>query len=180
MVEHRQSPLELRMDDRLAPLRQEIDKIMAIGPIGRWTNPPTTLPMMAETVLFNADGTGLITSRSGMMGTTMQAFAWSMECLGRLVMRYGRRDDDGASGEAEKPADGGETFSETFDIEIKIQETEFAPWPVMTNRSGDAFGSLWCALSRDDPPLILPERLLMVQPRRTLLSRIRDVVSRHL
>jgi hypothetical protein len=35
------------MDDRIVALRQEIKQILSTGPIGRWTNPPTTLPMMA-------------------------------------------------------------------------------------------------------------------------------------
>ena len=65
-------------------------------------------------------------------------------------------------------------------IEIKIQETEFAPWPVMTNRSSDVFGCLWCALARDDPPLVLPPGPPVVRPKPTLLSRIRDVVARYL
>jgi hypothetical protein len=132
--------------------------------------------MMSETVLFNADGSGLVTSR-GMMGTSRQTFEWSMERPGRLVMRYLRYEDDGAS---QEPPDQDEATPVAFDIEIKIQETEFAPWPVMTNRSGDVFGILWCALARHDPPLVLPVRPAVVQPKRTLLSRIRDVVARHL
>jgi hypothetical protein len=152
------------MDDRLAALRQEIDKIMSTGPVGHWTNPPATFPMMSETVVFNADGSGLITSRSGMMGTSRQAFEWHMESPGRLVMRYGRyeEDGDGAYRDPEEPADedddddDDEPLTATFDIEIQIQGTEFAPWPVMTNRSSDVFGLLWCALARDDPPLVLP------------------------
>jgi hypothetical protein len=166
------------MENRIAPLRHEIDKIMSGGPIGCWSNPPTTFPMMEESVLFNADGSGLATSWSGMMGTSTQAFEWSMQSPGRLVMRYGdRKHDDSASGTAEED-DRDETTPVIFDIEIKIQETEFAPWPVMTNRSSDVFGFLWCALARDDPPLVLP-RPPVAQTRRTLRSRMQDLVARY-
>lgn len=108
-----------------------------------------------------------------------------MECPGRLVIRCGRWEQDLPSDGAEEPADEDEdTFdifdaSGTFDIEIKIQETEFGQCPVMTNRSGDVFGTLYCALARADPPLVLPFRLPVVRPKRTLLSRIRDVVARY-
>ena len=74
------------MDDRLAELVHEIDKIMSTGPIGRWTNPPTTFPMISQTVVFNADGSGLMTYCSGMTGTTRQKFEWNMEDPGRLVI----------------------------------------------------------------------------------------------
>jgi hypothetical protein len=143
------------MDKRLAPLRDEIDRIVSSGPIGCWSNPPATFPMMSETVVFKADGSGLMTSRSGMTGTNTRAFEWRMQSPGRLIMRFGNggRDDDG-SGATAKAFDQAETM--TFDIEFKIQETEFGPWPVMTNRSSDAFGGLWCALARNDPPLVMP------------------------
>lgn len=157
----------LCMDDRLAALKQEIDKILSIGPIGRWTNPPTTFPMMWETVRFDVDGSGLATSFCSTMGTRRQAFEWSMEFPGRLVMRYGRCEYDGEDGGveeatddgAEEPADEDESIVCAIDLEIKIEETEFAPWPVMTSRSSDVFGHLWCALARVDPPLVLPRRL---------------------
>jgi hypothetical protein len=162
------------MDDRLAGLRQEVDKIISAGPIGCWRNSPTTFPMMSETVLFNADGSGLITSSSGMKGTSTRPFQWSMQSPGRLVLRYcSSENGDNGADEAAEAVD-------QFDIEIKIQETEFAPWPVMTTRSSNVFGSLWCALARDDPPLVLPERPPLVQTKRKLLSRVRQFVARHL
>jgi hypothetical protein len=106
-----------------------------------------------------------------MMGEMRHPFSWSMEGPGRLVVRYRKLTDEGAS--------GGAVYG-IFDIEIKIQETEFAPWPVITNRSSDVFGNLWCALARVDPPLVLPVRLPAARPKRTLLSRMRDVFARHL
>jgi hypothetical protein len=154
------------MDDRLAGLRQEIGNIISAGPIGCWKNPPTTFPMMSETVVFNADGSGVITSRSGMKETSTRAFEWSMQSPGRLVMRYCRSEN------VDKASDETAEAVAQFDIEIKIQETEFAPWPVMTTRSSDVFGSLWCALARDDPPLVL-KRLPLVQTKRKLLFRVR-------
>ena len=162
------------MDDRLAGLRQEVDKIISVGPIGCWRNPPTTFPMMSETVLFNADGSGLITSSSGMKETSTRRFEWSMQSPGRLVMRYCRSDnDDNASDEVAEAVD-------QLDIEIKIQETEFAPWPVMTTQSSDVFGPLWCALARVDPPLVLRKRPPLVQAKQKLLSRVRKFIARHL
>jgi len=164
------------MDDRLAALTHEVDKIMSIGPIGRWTNPPTTFPMMSETVVFNPDGSGLITSESGMAGRSKQTFEWSMRPPGRLVMRYhGRETWDGAPEAVEEPTD---EDAAVYDIEIKIQGTEFASWPVMTNRNGDVFGDLWCALAREHPPLALPQQPPVIQPERNLLSRLRDVLAR--
>jgi hypothetical protein len=147
------------MDDRLAALNHEIDEIMSTGPIGCWINSPTTFPLMSAMVVFNADGSGLMTSSTGMTGTTKQAFEWRMECPGRLVLRYGKWENDLAPDEDEEPDDDDEDTSEisvTMDIEIKIKETEFASWPVMTTRSSDEFGTLLCALVRDDPPLKLP------------------------
>ena len=168
------------MDDRPAVPRDEVDKIMSTGPIGRWTNPPTTFPMLSETVVFNADGSGLMTSQSGMTGTTRQRFEWSMQANGRLGMRYrGREYCPGSCETAEEPADRDETTTVVYEIEIKVQVTEFASWPVMTNRYGDVFGCLWCALARDNPPLVLPQQPV-VPPQRALLSRLRDVVARYL
>jgi hypothetical protein len=178
------------MDDRLTGLRREIDEIMSTGPIGRWTHPPTTFPMISQTVLFNADGSGLMTYCSGMTGTTRHEFEWSMECPGRLVMRYGRWEQDVPSDGVGEPADEDEDISAdqekdifdasaTFDIEIKIKETEFGQCPVMTNRSGDVFSNLYCALARVDPPLLLPSRPPVMRPKPTLLSRIRGVVARY-
>jgi hypothetical protein len=169
------------MEDRLAELRYEIDEIMSTGPIGRWTHPPTTFPMISQTVLFNADGGGLMTYCSGMTGTTTQEFEWGMARPGRLVMRCRRWEQDLPSDGAGHPADQDEDIfdaSGTFDVEIKIKETEFGQCLVMTNRSSDVFGTLYCALARADPPLVLPLRLPVVRPKRTLLSRMRDVVAR--
>jgi hypothetical protein len=179
------------MDDCLAELKHEIDKIMSTGPIGRWTNPPTTFPMISQTVVFHADGSGLMTYCSGMTGTTRQEFEWNMECPGRLVIRYGKwKQEIPFNGIEEEPVDEDEHIpndqgedilntSDIFDIEIKIKETEFGRSPVMTNRHSDVFGSLYCALARADPPLELPLRLPVARPKRTLLSRIRDAVARY-
>ena len=155
----------------LGGVRQEVDKIISAGPIGRWKNPPTTFPMMSETVVFNADGSGLITSRSGMRETSTRAFEWYMQSPGRLVMRYckGENDDNGSEETAEAV--------DQFENRQYDQETEFAPWPVMTTRSSDVFGCLWCALARDDPPLALPERPPLVRTERKLLSRVRAFCS---
>jgi hypothetical protein len=177
------------MDDALAELEHEIDMIMSTGPIGRWTNPPTTFPMISQTVVFNADGSGLMTYCSGMTGTTRHEFEWNMECPGRLVMQYGKWEPETPFDGAEEPADEDENgpddqdedildTSDTFDIEIKIKETEFGRSPVMTSRGSDVFGTLYCALARADPPFELPLRLPVARPKRPLLSRIRDAVVR--
>jgi hypothetical protein len=167
------------MDTRLAPLRDEIDKIMSSGPVGSWTNPPTTFAMISESVVFNAGGWGLIVSRSGMLGESRQQFVWSMHSRGRLAMRFRSSDhDERPFGPAEEPDDRDRAMPVFFDIEIKILETEFGPWPVMTTRSSDTFGCLWCALVRDDPPLVLPQRPRAVRLKQTLLSRIRDLARR--
>ena len=113
-----------------------------------------------------------------------------MECPGRLVMRCGRWEQDlpsdgvgGHAAEAEDISDDQEEdifdASATFDIKIKIKETEFGQCPVMTNRLGDVFGNLYCALARVDPPLLLPSRPFVMRPKPTLLSRIRGVVARY-
>ena len=69
--------------------------------------------MMSETVVFNADGSGLITSRSGMRETSTRAFEWYMQSPGRLVMRYckGENDDNGSEETAEAV--------DQFEIEIR-------------------------------------------------------------
>jgi hypothetical protein len=74
------------MDDRLAGLRHEIDRIMSAGPIGRWSNPPTTFAMMSETAVFNADGSGVMTSRSGMMGTSTTILSSRMASHLRIAL----------------------------------------------------------------------------------------------
>ena len=77
------------MDDRLAEMKDEIDRILSRGPVGRWSNPPPAFPFLSEIVVFNADGSGEMTSWSAMSGKTVQAFTWNMEGRARLVMRYG-------------------------------------------------------------------------------------------
>jgi hypothetical protein len=77
---------DIHMDDRLAGLRHEIDRIMSAGPIGRWSNPPTTFAMMSETAVFNADGSGVMTSRSGMMGTSTTILSSRMASHLRIAL----------------------------------------------------------------------------------------------
>ncbi len=161
------------MDDRLAPLKDEIDKILAKGPIGQWSNPPPDFPFLSETVVFNADGTGMMTSWSAMSGKTVQAFNWHMEGTGRLVVRYGlTRYAAHLDEEPKEEEDTVELSPITHDIEIKVQETHLGPWPVLTSEGRDTFDYLWTALARSDPPLVLGEAMPMAPIRRSMLSRM--------
>jgi hypothetical protein len=166
------------VDDRLAPLKNEIDAILSRGPIGRWSNPPPAFPFLSETVVFNADGSGVMTSWSAMSGKTVQAFTWSMGARGRLVVRYGLARYAAHLDEEPKEDENAVELSPiTHDIEIKVQETYLGPWPVMTSEGRDTFDILWTALARDDPPLRL-EAAEPVAPPRSLLARMFGLGSR--
>ena len=54
------------MDRRLAALKDEIEQIRSTGPIGHWSNVPATFPFNTETVVFNTDGSGHITTWSAL------------------------------------------------------------------------------------------------------------------
>jgi hypothetical protein len=162
------------VDDRLAPLKDEIEKILSKGPIGQWSNPPPAFPFLSETVVFNADGTGVMTSWSAMSGKTVQAFTWRMEAPGRMVVRYGlTRYAAHLDEEPKAEEDAVELSPIAHDIEIKVQETHLGPWPVMTSEGRDTFDYLWTALARSEPPLVLGEAVLPIAvPRRSMFSRM--------
>jgi hypothetical protein len=172
------------VDDRLAELKDEVDRILSRGPIGRWSNPPPAFPFLSETVVFRADGGGEMTSWSAMSGKTVQAFTWSMEARGRLIMRYGlTRYAAHLDEEPKEEEDGVELSPIIHEIEIRVQETHLGPWPVMITDGRDTFDWLWTALSREEPPLRLQPAQPVVAPR-SLLSRMRSLVpwnrsSRH-
>lgn len=164
------------MDHRLAAIKDEIDKIMSAGPVGRWSSPPPAFPFMNETVIFNADGSGLISSWSALAGKSLQVFGWSMEARGRLVMRYGLPQFAGYRADPpEEPESPTELSPVTLSIEIEVQETELGPWPVMTSEGRDTFDCLQTALAREEPPLTLQRPSAGM---RALLSRARDLVWR--
>jgi hypothetical protein len=161
------------VDDRLAPLKDEIDSILSKGPIGQWSNPPPAFPFLSETVVFNADGTGVMTSWSAMSGKTVQAFTWRMEAPGRLMVRYGlTRYAAHVDEEPKADEDAVELSPITHDIEIKVQETHLGPWPVMTSEGRDTFDYLWTALARNEPPLVLGEAAPIQEERRSMFSRM--------
>jgi hypothetical protein len=161
------------VDDRLAPLKDEIDRILSKGPVGQWSNPPPAFPFLSETVVFNADGSGVMTSWSAMSGKTVQAFTWRMDAPGRMVVRYGlTRYAAHLDEEPKEEEDAVELSPITHDIEIKVQETHLGPWPVMTSEGRDTFDYLWTALARSDPPLVLGDADPISVPRRSMLSRM--------
>src|SRR5262249_55297632 len=124
----------MHVDYRLAALKGEIDQIMSTGPIGRWSNVPATFPFNTETVVFNADGSGVITPWSALSGKSVQNFAWSMESPGRIVMRYRlTRYGDQVEGEPKEPDDSPELAPVVFGIEVVMQETEFGAWPTLVS-----------------------------------------------
>jgi hypothetical protein len=169
-----------QVDDRLDPLQDEIDRILSQGPVGLWSNPPPDFPFLSETVVFNVDGSGTMTSWSAMSGKTVQAFTWSMGAPGRLVIRYGLTRYAAHLDEEPKAEEGAVELSPiTHDIEIKVQETHLGPWPVMTSEGRDTFDYLWTALARNDPPLVLQQiardlpadlPAAHLPPRRSILS----------
>lgn len=166
------------MDDRLDALKEEIDRILSRGPIGRWSNPPPAFPFLSETVVFNPDGSGEMTSWSAMSGKTVQGFSWNMEGRGRLVVRYGlTRYAAHLDEEPKEEEDPVELSPITHEIEIRVQETHLGPWPVMITDGRDTFDWLWTALSRDEPPLRLElAEPALAPPPRSLLSRMRNLV----
>jgi hypothetical protein len=161
------------VDFRLAALKGEIDQIMSAGPIGLWSNVPATFPFNTETVVFNADGSGLITSWSALSGKSLQAFAWSMEAPGRIMMRY-RLTRYGAQVEEDwkEPDDSPELAPITFGIEVVVQETEIGAWPALVSEGSDCFDCMRSGLARTEPPLRLTVAEPAVQPGRSLLSRM--------
>jgi hypothetical protein len=161
------------VDFRLAALKGEIDQIMSAGPIGLWSNVPATFPFNTETVVFNADGSGLITSWSALSGKSLQTFAWSMEAPGRIIMRYRlTRYGDQVEEGFKEPDDSPELAPVTFGIEIVVQETEIGAWPALVSEGSDCFDCMRSGLARTEPPLRLVETTAAVTPSRSLLSRM--------
>jgi hypothetical protein len=162
----------MHVDYRLAALKGEIDKIMSAGPIGRWSNVPATFPFNTETVVFNADGTGLITSWSALSGKSLQTFGWSMEAPGRIVMRY-RLTRYGDQAEDVKVADDTpELAPVAFGIEVVVHDTEIGAWPALVSEGSDTFDCMRSGLARTEPPLLLAEAAPSEAPGRSLLSRM--------
>ena len=161
------------MDYRLAALRDEIDQIMSAGPVGRWSNLPATFPFNSETVDFNADGSGTITTWSHLSGKTVQSFAWSMEAPGRMVMRYRLTrivDQTETLVEAEESP---ELAPVTIGFEIVVQETGIGAWPALVTEGSDAFDCMRSGLARLEPPLKLTEVAAdEVAQSRSLFSRM--------
>lgn len=162
------------MDERLGQLKDEVDRILSGGPVGRWSNPPPAFPFLSETVVFNADGSGEMTSWSAMSGKTVQSFSWNMEARGRLTMRYGlTRYAAHLDEEPKADPDAVELSPITHAIEIKVQETYQGPWPVLTTEGSDTFDVLWTALARAEPPLLLQQAPPAPEmPSRSLLARM--------
>ena len=165
------------MDDRLAALSDEIDKVLSDGPVGRWTNIPAVFPFNTDTVVFSSDGSGRITSWSTLSGSSVQTFAWSMEARGRLVMRYRLTQyTKHPNDDIDEPGDSTELSPVTLGIEIVVQDTDLGSWPVMVSEGSDAFDCLRTALARTDPPLSLAETLPALPASRSFLSRVRNLV----
>ena len=165
------------MDDRLAALRDEIDKILSDGPVGRWTYIPAVFLFNSDTVVFNPDGSGCITSWSTLSGTSVQTFAWRMEARGRIMMRYRLTQFTKHPGDdIAEPGDAPELSPVAFGIEIVVQDTDLGSWPVMVSDGSDAFDCLPTALARADPPLRLAETAPALPAPRSFLSRVRRLV----
>jgi hypothetical protein len=165
------------VDDRLAALRDEVDKILSHGPVGRWTNIPAVFPFNTDTVVFNSDGGGRITSWSTLSGSSVQTFTWSMETRGRIMMRYRltqftKHPDDDIAALGDAP----ELSPVTFGIEMVVQDTDVGSWPVLVSEGSDAFDCLRTALARIDPPLRLVEAAPALPASRSFLSRMRSLV----
>jgi hypothetical protein len=163
----------MHVDYRLAALKGEIDKIMSAGPIGRWSNVPASFPFNTETVVFNADGSGLIATWSALSGKSVQTFAWSMEAPGRLVMRYRlTRYGDQLDEDLKEPDDSPELAPVAFGIEVVVQETEVGAWPTLVSEGSDTFDCMRTGLARTEPPLRLAETAEAVRSNRSFLSRM--------
>jgi len=159
------------VDYRLAALKGEIDQIMSLGPIGRWSNVPASFPFNTETVVFNADGSGLIASWSALSGKSVQTFAWSMESRGRIVMRYRLTLHGEQAENVPDPDDSPELAPVAFGIEVVVQETEVGAWPALVTEGSDVFDCMRSGLARLDPPLRLAEGT-PVDSGRSFFSRI--------
>src|SRR5262245_2377444 len=157
----------MHVDYRLAALKGEIDKIMSAGPVGQWSNVPATFPFNNETVVFNADGSGQISSYSALSGKSVQGFAWSMEAHGRICMRYrltryGEQAEEDQKGTDDTP----ELAPVSFGIEVVVQETEVGAWPALVSEGSDAFDCMRSGLARMEPPLRLGDTSTDAQPTR--------------
>jgi hypothetical protein len=160
------------VDYRLATLKDEIAEIMSAGPIGRWSNVPAAFPFNSETVDFNTDGSGTITSWSHLSGRSVQSFAWSMEAPGRIIMRYRLTRFVEQAESVGEPDESPELAPVTFGIEVVVQETEVGAWPALVSEGSDAFDCMRTGLARLEPPLRLVESAADVPPARSLLSRM--------
>jgi hypothetical protein len=159
------------VDYRLAALKGEIDQIMSAGPIGRWSNVPATFPFNSETVVFNADGSGLIASWSALSGKSVQTFAWSMESRGRIMMRYRLTRYGEQVEDLEEPDTSPELAPVSFGIEVVVQETGVGAWPALVSEGSDVFDCMRSGLARLEPPLRLVEGT-PVETGRSFFSRM--------
>jgi hypothetical protein len=121
-------------NDRLATLRDEIEGIMVDGPIGTWTNPPSTFPFSKETVAFHSDGTGrYCMATANYSKPLIEPFVWRMLERGRMYLAH---SPDYLSGNG--------SSGMTMAFEMIVQGTEFEHFLLAT------------ALVREEPPLKLP------------------------
>jgi hypothetical protein len=165
----------MHVDYRLTGLRDEIDKIMSAGPIGHWSNVPTTFPFNTETVVFNADGTGVITTWSALSGKSLQSFSWSIESRGRIIMRYRlTRYGDQVDNDVPEPDDSPELAPISISMEVVVQESEFGAWPALVSEGSDVFDCMRSGLARTEPPLRLAAEVVTPAPR-SFLSRVRSL-----
>ena len=120
---------------------------MVLGPIGMWTNPPSTFPFMHETVEFHSDGTGRVSKFSASDSEpSIDPFVWRMVEKGsmRIAPSEELLFDDG--------------FPRIMAFEMVVQGTEFAEELVIVTAGKKIFDNFWLttALVREDPPLRLP------------------------
>jgi hypothetical protein len=135
-------------NDRLANLRDEIEGIMVDGPIGTWTNPPSTFPFSKETVAFHSDGTGrYCMATANYSKPLIEPFVWRMLERGRMYLAH---SPDYLSGNG--------SSGMTMAFEMIVQGTEFGEELVMASAGKQIFEHflLATALVREEPPLKLP------------------------
>ncbi len=112
---------------------EQKSKLLADGPVGLWrTSAGTADALGTDDVRFDADGTGLITTRSMMSGIEEIFFLWSVSGPGRIRVRYAVQES-GADLEQEADEWG------EIKLEFEQQENDLGAVEVMKEVGQEGF-----------------------------------------
>ena len=103
--------------------------ILQHGPVGSWCTSAGTADVLGvDDMRFNPDGTGVITTRSLLLGTKAETFEWGMAEPGRLRIRF-----------PAEPGDDEPDYWSTIPFEFRIQRHDVGTQEVMAEVGQSGF-----------------------------------------